>query len=77
MSQVLSEVSQSDQPWAAQRAKYALEVHNAVQNGQLTGGEAREILEDLVRTDRLDQEATDQQLRAALVFGITQLVSLY
>ena len=74
---MLTEVAQTDKPWAAERAKYALQVHEAVGAGQLSPSEAKEILEDLLRTDRLDQEATDQQVRAALVFGITQLISLY
>lgn len=74
---MLNEVAQVNQPWAAQRAQYALQVHEAVQTGQLSPSEAKEILEDLVRTDRLDEEATDQQIRAALVFGVQQLISLY
>ena len=74
---ILHEVMTSGQPWAADRAKYALEVHEAVGAGQLSPSEAKEILQDLVSTANLDEAATDQQLRAALVFGVTQLVSFY
>ena len=74
---ILHEVMSSGQPWAADRAAYALQVHEAVGAGQLSPSEAKEILADLINTDKLDQEATDQQLRAGLVFGITQLASFY
>ena len=74
---VLTEVMQSGQPWAAERARYALEVHEAVGAGQLSPSEAREILQDLISTEKLEEAAADQQARAALVFGVTQLISLY
>ncbi len=73
----LFEITNAGEPWAAERARYALQVHEAVSAGQLSPSEAKEILEDLIATDKLDQEATDQQTRAALVFGVTQLISLY
>jgi hypothetical protein len=74
---ILHEVVASGQSWAAERAQYALEVHAAVGAGQLGASEAREILQDLINTDKLDEEAADQQLRATLVFGVTQLISMY
>ncbi len=73
----LLEMTNAGEPWAAERARYALQVHEAVGAGQLSPSEAKEILEDLISTDKLDQEATNQQMRAALVFGVTQLISLY
>jgi hypothetical protein len=77
MSQVLAEVMNSGQPWAIQRAQYALQVHEAVGAGQLSPSEAKEILADLINTEKLESESADQQLRAALVFGVTQLISMY
>ena len=74
---ILHEVMTSGQPWAAERAQMALQVHEAVGAGQLSASEAKEILQDLINTEKLEQEAADQQLRAALVFGVTQLLSLY
>lgn len=72
---ILHEVMTSGHSWAAERAQMALQVQEAVQNGQMSSDEAKEILADLIRTDKLDQEATDQQVRAALVFGVSQLAS--
>ena len=74
---VLTELMNSGHPWAAERAQYALQVHEAVGAGQLSPSEAKEILQDLISTDKLEEEAADQQARAALVFGVTQLISLY
>jgi polyhydroxyalkanoate synthesis regulator phasin len=74
---VLTEVMNSGQPWAADRAKYALDVHGAVGAGQLSPSEAKEILQDLISTDKLQEAAADQQAIAALVFGVTELISLY
>jgi len=77
MSDTLSAVMNSGQPWAAERAQYALEVHQAVGAGQLSPSEAKEILQDLVSTQKLDEASSDMQLRAALVYGVMEIVSLY
>jgi polyhydroxyalkanoate synthesis regulator phasin len=74
---VLTEVMQSGNTWDAERAQYALQVHEAVGAGQLSPSEAREILQDLISTEKLQEAAADQQLTAALVFGVTQLICLY
>lgn len=74
---VLVELMNSGNTWAAERAQYAVQVHEAVGSGALTASEAKEILYNLISTDKLEAAAADQQTRAALVFGITQLISLY
>jgi len=74
---VLAELMNSGNTWAAERAQYALQVHQAVGAGQLSPSEAKEILQYLISTDKLEEAAADQQARAALVFGVTQLISLY
>jgi len=73
----LAELMNSGNQWAAERAQYALQVHEAVGAGQLSPSEAKEILQVLISTDKLEEAAADQQARAALVFGVTQLLSLY
>ncbi len=73
----LAELMNSGNTWAAERAQYALQVHEAVGAGQLSASEAKEILQDLISTDKLEEAAADQQTRAALVYGVTQLISLY
>lgn len=73
---ILSELITSGNKWAVERAQYALEVHKAVEEGQLSSSEAKEILQDLISTEKLEEGAADQQACAALVFGVTQLISL-
>ena len=73
----LAELMNSGNTWAAERAQYALQVHEAVGAGQLSASEAKEILQNLISTDKLEEAAADQQSRAALVFGVQQLISLY
>jgi polyhydroxyalkanoate synthesis regulator phasin len=73
----LAELMNSGNTWASERAQYALQVHEAVGAGQLSASEAKEILQDLISTDKLEEAAADQQARAALVFGVQQLISLY
>ena len=76
MSQVLTELMSSGHPWFAERAQYALQVHEAVGAGQLSPSEAKEILQDLISTEKLQEAAADQQAVAALVFGVTQLAGM-
>lgn len=76
MSNVLHEVINSGQPWAAERAQMALQIAEALQTGQIHPDEARALLEDLVNTERLEADGADLQLRAALVFGVTQVLSM-
>lgn len=77
MSGMLYEVMNSGQQWAAERAQYAIQVNESVQNGELSPSEAKEILEDLISSANLDSLSSDIQLRAALVYGVTQLISFY
>ncbi len=76
MSNVLHEVINSGQPWAAERAQMALQIAEALQTGQISQDEARALLEDLINTEKLEAEGADLQLRAALVFGVTQIISM-
>jgi hypothetical protein len=73
---ILHDVINAGQSWATERATIALQVQDALQQGTMSPDEASEILRDLVATEKLDSEATDMQLRAALVFGITQIISM-
>ena len=76
MSQVLTELMSNGHPWAAERAQYALQVHEAVGAGQLSPSEAKEILQDLISTEKLQEASADQQAVAALVFGVGQIISM-
>ncbi len=65
--QELHAIANCGKPWAAQRAQYALQLNQALQQGQVSTDEYKALLEDLVRTDRLDSEADDIELKTMLV----------
>jgi len=77
MSDQLQQVASSGDSWAAERAQYALQVHDAVVNGQISKEEASEVLQDMINTQQLQEQAQADQVKAALFFGITQLISMY
>lgn len=70
MTQQLQELAQSDRPWAAKRAAYALQIIEGVNSGQVSFEEGQELMKDLVRADHLDAEADDLALRTALVTAV-------
>lgn len=74
--QELFECANSNKGWAAERAQVALQIAEALQTGQIHPDEARELLEDLVRTDKLDAEADDMHVKAMLVTGIYAIIKV-
>lgn len=63
-------------PWAAQRAEMALQMAEAYSTGQISADEYKELLQDLVRTDKLDSEADDMAVKAMLVTGVYGLLQV-
>jgi hypothetical protein len=72
----LDQLLHSDKPWVQQRAQMALEIVNQRQTGQISGDEARELLADLVRTDVLEAEADDLQMKTMLVSSIYAIAQI-
>ena len=56
--------------------KQALQVSEAVSSGQLSADEAKEILADLISTEKLEEASTNAQLRAALVEAVSTAASM-
>jgi polyhydroxyalkanoate synthesis regulator phasin len=63
-------------PWAEQRAQMALQLSEAYSTGQISTDEYKELLQDLVRTDTLDNEADDMAVKAMLVTGVYGLLQV-
>ena len=72
----LAEALSSNDPWIAEKAQIASEVELALKNGSMSKDEAKEILQDLIDTDKLNESASDAKLKATLVFSVTQLIKL-
>lgn len=72
----LSDLTKSNKSWAAKRARTALKIQEQLNVGNLSQDEARELLEDLIRTDALDKEADDIQTKAMLIAAVTTIAKL-
>jgi hypothetical protein len=70
MIENLQWLAQSDKGWAAQRATWALELAEQYQRGDISDSEYQELMADLVRSDRLDEEADDMEIKNMLVASI-------
>lgn len=62
--------------WAEEKATMAIEFQGMYERGELSADEYKELLEDLIRTDRLDEEADDMAVKSALVSGVKGLMSV-
>ena len=76
MSDKLQQAAASGDQWAAERAQYALQVQQALQSGQLSPAEGKEILQDMINTQQLQEQANVDHAKAALFFGIMELITL-
>ena len=72
----LSDLVNSNQTWAADRAKMAIEIQEGVKSGDLSSEEAKELLENLIEAEQLESDSTDVQVRAAVVKAISEMVSM-
>lgn len=76
MIEQLQMLSQSNRSWAAERAAVALQICEGYQQGQLDESEFKELMADLVRSDKLDQEADDIETKTMLVTAIYVVAKL-
>lgn len=63
--------------WAEERAKIALELTEQHEAGAISDEEFAELAHDLVRADKLDEEADDLEMKAMLVtaiYGVAQVI---
>jgi polyhydroxyalkanoate synthesis regulator phasin len=69
----LKEIATCGHGWAEERANMALQLTEDRNAGNISADEYRELMEDLVRTDKLDAEATDVEVKSALVYCVVGL----
>lgn len=70
----IDELINSEKQWARDRAEAAKAIHQQYCKGNLTDSEYKELLEDLVRTRKLDMDADEIELRSNLVNTISGLL---
>jgi polyhydroxyalkanoate synthesis regulator phasin len=67
MIEQLQQLAQCGLPWAEQRAQTALMMTEALQQGEISESEYQELMADLIRSDRLNAEADNQDVKNMLV----------
>ena len=72
----LSELVNSNQSWVADRAAVAIEIQDALKSGDLSADDAKELLDNLIDAEKLEEEATNVVVRATLVKAITEIAAL-
>ena len=75
--QTLYNIAGSDKGWAATRAAMVIAITEQYQGGGLDRSEYLEMMQDLVRMDKLDAEADDIELKTMLisaVYAVAQVV---
>ena len=62
--------------WAEERAQMAIEFSEQFEAGDLSADEYKELMEDLIRTDVLDEEADDMAVKTALVGAVKGVMAV-
>jgi hypothetical protein len=70
MFEQLQQLAACGRPWAEQRAQTALQIAEAYYRREISDSEYQELMADLVRADRLDEEADDLDVKSALVSAV-------
>jgi hypothetical protein len=70
MSKELEQLCNSKDPAISSRARMALDITSALKQGDVSQDEYNELIEDLVRSDRLDKECSDLETKTMLVTAI-------
>jgi len=67
MQDQLMELAQSGPPWAQQRAQQALAFMDALSRQDITEAEYQELMQDLIHSDRLNEQADNEDVKNLLV----------
>lgn len=67
MKEQLEQLAACGRPWAEQRAQYALEITGALERGEISESEYKELMVDIIATDRFNEEADDMEIKNLLV----------
>jgi hypothetical protein len=67
MREQLQWLAACGRPWAEERAQFALTITDQLAQGQISESEYQELMQDLIRSDRLNECADDQEVKNLLV----------
>jgi hypothetical protein len=74
--QTLQELATHSDPAVNARARYVLELTEAVNTGKISPDEYQELCRDVARMDALDRECADLELKTALVMAVYAVAQL-
>lgn len=77
MFDALQQLTGSTDPAVSARAEMALQIAEAYSRGDIGESEYKELMLDLVRTDKLDEECCDLEAKTMLVtavYAVAQIV---
>ena len=66
----------SPDPAISGRAQMALQMSQAFQNGEISESEYKELMADLVRSDKLDEECSNLETKTMLVTAVYAVAQL-
>jgi hypothetical protein len=67
MREQLQALCTCGRPWAEQRAQFAVTITEQLEQGAISPSEYQELMADLIRSDRLNEEADDLDIKNMLV----------
>ncbi len=70
MKEQLQYVAETAPGWAAERARYALEITSMFESGELTESEYQELMRDLITADEFHKQADNLEVKNYLVAAI-------
>jgi hypothetical protein len=70
MKEQLQWLTENAPGWAAERAKYALEITSMYEQGELAESEYRELMGDLITADKFHEEADNLEVKNYLVAAV-------
>jgi hypothetical protein len=76
MVEHLQQLCGVNDPAISSRAQLALQITEAAQRGEIDQNEYKELMLDLVRSDRLDAECASLEMKTALVTAVYALAQV-
>lgn len=76
MFDALQQLTGSSDPAVSARAEMALQIAEAYSRGDIGESEYKELMLDLVRTDKLDEECCDLEAKTMLVTAVYAVVQV-
>lgn len=75
MLEGLKSVASCGHDWAEKKAQVVIELDEQYRLGNIDKDEYKELLEDIIRTDELDDASYDMEVKGMLIAGVSGILS--